>query len=490
MNENTSNEKPQQSLGEIGHLFLTDLRHRHTGGAPLPKRKSPAVSIDEVPGESEDPQTPPAQLSAVLAHHLGQGALQRVRAYAGHIAAGAQRVGLIEIGEDGLRLTCFDSTHPASAQDPAEAISQPPMEPADERRITQALAEMSWDIRRWILFVAAGPKSVTARSLITKARHWTLLTSADDTGTVTAYRALKALVSSADATISLAVVGADSQSQAEIICRKVAGASKQFLDRVVEDEGMVAPADNITESIALWCRAGANVSEHWTAVTRFVEQCVAPSDSTSAAEDAPDESDELEISAQAAAAPTNANMEMQSPATGPIPMPTMPTMPTMTPAPTASIGLTTPAPAVAGIDEVIDLPSDADAGRILQAVLQGQSDWIASPLKAPHCEFASVAVDRDGRLALLAAAGGGISQLPQISRAYAWLIENRSLVKLALPQMNIDATALPKLTLFIDEADSTSGELTVVLQSGSVSIRTFRRLRWGQKTGLVLERAA
>jgi hypothetical protein len=98
-------------------------------------------------------------------------------------------------------------------------------------------------------------------------------------------------------------------------------------------------------------------------------------------------------------------------------------------------------------------------------------------------------VDREGHLILAAVAGGGLAKLPAISRAYAWLIENRPLVRMALPQMNIEAKAMPKLVLVVDQIDAAGDQLATILQGGNVTVQTYRRLRWGEKTGLLLEAA-
>ena len=105
------------------------------------------------------------------------------------------------------------------------------------------------------------------------------------------------------------------------------------------------------------------------------------------------------------------------------------------------------------------------------------------------CASATVAVSRDRQLTLIAALDRGLSQLRQVAQAYRWLNENRSLVSMALPQLAIDAGAGVRMTLLVDQSDVSAEMLQPMLASGHVSVRTYRRLRWGPKFGLLLEAA-
>ena len=71
----------------------------------------------------------------------------------------------------------------------------------------------------------------------------------------------------------------------------------------------------------------------------------------------------------------------------------------------------------------------------------------------------------------------------------AWPIENRPLISLAVPQFAIDAHQLPRLHLLVDHADVTAEILQPMLQSANVIVHAYRKLRWGAKTGLLLEAA-
>ena len=142
--------------------------------------------------------------------------------------------------------------------------------------------------------------------------------------------------------------------------------------------------------------------------------------------------------------------------------------------------------------EVIDLPGDGTEGSILEAVMrQGGAAglWIQCPLRAPMCPQAMVAVGRDQRMILLAVAGRGLADLRSIGLAMRWMSENRELIRMALPQLNIDASARPSVRLLVDHADLSADILQPLLHSETVMVQAYRKLKWGQKTGLLLEAA-
>jgi len=462
---------PSQSLSEIGHLFLTEMRERQTGGIPRPQRKPPAASIDLTPAEFArqnhqlgaslevapsdhvDEETHKPNLSVVIAHHLAQNALKSVRQYAAHLAADCGRVGLIELGDDGLRLSCFD----AASQPTGEDESSGAMEPVDANRISEAIEELSWDVDRWLLFLPAAPKSEIARKLLADIGHWTLLVIAEDEGLVAGYRTLKGLADLGTATISMAILSAEDDAQAAIFHRKLSGAGKQFLDRPIESEGRVLQADGVAEHVVLFCRASGATQDHWTAVAELAAKSQSPAAPAPAEEPIPGE-------------------EVQQP----IPLnPTIMQIPSEPAASAAKFNKDEMA-------EVLDVPVNGDASAILAAILSRQGDWVASPVSPPMSSSSKVAVDRDGRLTLLAVADGSLAELRTISQAYRWLNENRALVRMALPQMNIDAAAMPRLTLFAEQGAAAS--LSPIFQ-GNVTIQTYRRVRWGEKSGLLLEAA-
>ncbi len=105
------------------------------------------------------------------------------------------------------------------------------------------------------------------------------------------------------------------------------------------------------------------------------------------------------------------------------------------------------------------------------------------------CPQAILAVGRDHRLILLAMAGKGFSQFPSIGQALRWMAENGELIRMALPQLAIDATAAPAVHLLVDHDDLRAETLQPLLQSDTITLQAYRRLKWGAKTGLLLEAA-
>jgi hypothetical protein len=139
--------------------------------------------------------------------------------------------------------------------------------------------------------------------------------------------------------------------------------------------------------------------------------------------------------------------------------------------------------------EVIELPAGAGESAILDAVVGQGRQFIQCPVKPPKCEHVMLAVSRDRRLTMLAVAGKGLTDLRSIGAAFGWLVENRGLVAMALPQFAIDAHGMPALRLLVDHADVGEDVLQPILSSGTVTVQAYRKLRWGTRTGLLLEAA-
>ncbi len=87
----------------------------------------------------------------------------------------------------------------------------------------------------------------------------------------------------------------------------------------------------------------------------------------------------------------------------------------------------------------------------------------------------------------VAQAKAGLAELRSIALAYRWLIDNRPLIAMALPQLAIDIQQSPRLRLLVDQADFSADLLHPLLQSPAVQVQTYRRLRWGDKQGLLLQ---
>ncbi|MGA2232012.1 MAG: hypothetical protein ABSH22_14035, partial [Tepidisphaeraceae bacterium] len=482
-----STPTPRPSLSEISHLFLTELRQRQTNGAARPTRKPPSVSHAESPAVSavEPPAVsavePPAvsnaeppvvnnvdqpatdlseppivennimaptgrTISLVVAHHLGASASTRVLEFAQHSAA-AGPVALIELADEGLRITTLDASNPDE-----ESAVQPSDEPVSYKTISHALEEMSWDIQHWLVFLP-NPRSNAAPELLAQIDQWTLLVTAADDTIVGGYRALKGLLTdSARPSISVAVAGAEDDAQADLIHRKLDRATRQFLDVSLLNQGRVTSAPDAQTHVALCCRCTDGVTqEHWNAVTAWTISSSAAPDAQPGDSTATVSVDSVEPPA-ATAVESPAMSAVESPAASTIEPPVVSNVePIVTESIPEPIPMKliqpTPSKSSASFDEILDLSGSADSADILSAILKHHTDWIAAPVAPPAHESAKIAVEREGRLILVAVADG-LYELPAISRAYTWLTENRPLLRMAFPQLSIDAAAMPRLTLF------------------------------------------
>jgi hypothetical protein len=149
-----------------------------------------------------------------------------------------------------------------------------------------------------------------------------------------------------------------------------------------------------------------------------------------------------------------------------------------------------PAPTSDTASDVIDLPNDdSNPAAVVSAVLRGSSNLAETPLKAPTCPGASLAVSRDRKLVLVAVARQGLCDLRDIAQAYRWMNDNRPLIAMALPQFAIEPGQAARLQLLISQSDLSADMLQPLLQSSHVTVQTYRKLRWGGKTGLLLEAA-
>jgi hypothetical protein len=157
------------------------------------------------------------------------------------------------------------------------------------------------------------------------------------------------------------------------------------------------------------------------------------------------------------------------------------------PAPSLSVAVKNDA-----VSEVVDLTSaDAGAEEIVSAVLKqdGGGAMLECPVRPPMCAESRLAVTRDRGVVLLAVAKRGLSELNSIGQAYRWLIENRTLIGMALPQLAIDAGQTPRLRLLVDECDAGAEVLRPMLTGNDVTVQSYRRVKWGSKAGLLLAAA-
>jgi hypothetical protein len=519
----------KKSLSEISHLFLSSVRDNATGGA-RPKRlppgserlersASPSIpnhSIDLTPEEyarvygnvesSADAERPPVgPVSAVICSQFNGQQFDRVKEYARHLAAGGERIGLIEVDAAECRLMCFELTG-------AEALeSAEPTQAGESRQMAEALEELAWDIDRWILLLPS-PRTPEARGLLKQVNQWVLLSTCDHDGVVSCYRAIKGLVENRRPRLTLALMNAADQTEAGKVYRKIAGVCEQFLNWKLDAEPAVEPTDAVSEHLTLVYRPtreriAVGPAAHWQVVADFLARANEQNE-TAAAELS---SDAPEIEPAGTASPMTEETQMKSPMmssteprritdfvipAAPAPvvrksekMTTPTAVETILPAAVAS---TTPLAASAEDDcEIADLPAgEVTEAAVLSAVMRKPaSGLVECPIHPPTCPEAMLAVGRDRRLVLLAVARKGLTELRAIAQAYRWVIENRPLLSMAMPQFAIDTHALPSLRLVIDRADSQADLLMPMTENKNVTVQTYRKLRWAGKTGLLLEAA-
>jgi hypothetical protein len=306
-----------------------------------------------------------------------------------------------------------------------------------------------------------------------------LLLSCDHEGIVASYRTLKGLSDLHRPRLSLAMLDAASDSDAASACQRLASVCRQFLDWQIESESPIAPTSDVTEHVVLWSSATRDKAQlatapQWQVAAEFLKR-------------AKKHEGKMREAARKSAGIATPVMPDS------LPFPTLERKPSAARVQEAEMRS---APILQGTSaandpEVIELADHADSpAAIVSAVLRGNaSQWVECPIKPPMCSDASLAVTRDHRIVLIAVARQGLSDLRQIGRAYQWLIENRPLIGMAVPQLSIDVHQLPRLHMLVDHADMSAEILQPILQSDSVSVHAYRKLRWGGKTGLLLEAA-
>jgi hypothetical protein len=337
--------------------------------------------------------------------------------------------------------------------------------------MSEALAELSFDVDRWLISLA-NPRTPEAREVLGAAPHWTLLTTADHDGVVATYRTLKGLAELGRPKLSLAVLDAADDSQASAVFRKLDAVSRQFLGCRMEAESPVRPAGEMNEHLLLNCRGGKdNPSDapapQWKVILDFLNELPSPREKPKAT--------------------TEPKMKIEqfteSPTEAPVVKPRLAATEQTATEQTATEQTMT---------EVIELSPDRGDQSVLDAVVrQGGAEgrWVQCPIRPPMCPQAALAVDRDHRLVLLAVAGRGLSELRSIGLALKWMAENRELIHMALPQLAIDVSATPIVRLLVDHADLSGELLQPLLHSDRVTVQAYRTLKWGPKTGLLLEAA-
>jgi hypothetical protein len=375
----------------------------------------------------------------------------------------------------------------------------------DPRMMAEAIEEMSFDVDHWLL-LAPAPRAPEAQALLKLVDHWVLLSTCDHDGVVAGYRTLKGLADLHRPRLSLAVLDAPDAAVAEKVYRKLAGVCEQFLDRALDPEPPVARTAGVCEHLAMLCRPNRDKAQlanppQWGVVEAFLNRAKARQgrrsgpaggcpgargrDCGAAAASSVQRPVEretvgevvvpvIETPAAERAEATVAEVNMSDPVQGPVAVPCQP-----------------PRVGDDALAEVLDLPSaDASAEQIVSAVLkQDGSAMLECPVRPPMCADARLAVTRDRRVVLLAVAKRGLTELNTIGQAYRWLIENRSLIGMAVPQLAIDAAQAPRLRLLVDQSDAGAEALQPMLTGDHVAVQSYRRVRWGGRAGLLLEAA-
>lgn len=516
--------QPKPSLSDIGHLFLSSIRERHTGGAPPPLRRGPGApppgSIDLSPEEfaksfhdentQNDGATPahshanpdaapsteePARLapvSVLLASHLGVSAARRSAEYAAHLARAGRRVGLIEIDAALLRVTVFEKNE---GSQPVPEL--PEQREWSTRQVSNALEELSWDVPCWLLSVS-NLRSSEARALLPATRHWTLLSGCEDEGIVAAYRLLKGASEvpqkeqNHQPIVSLALLGGgDSEAESQRVFLKLAGVCRQFLGLPLVAEPPVRhDGGDVTAHIAINAPSplpgNAESATHWEVVVASFVRALQGQEC---------EPTELHEKAEPTAnppAPQPARATAEpAPQTPSMPPPELRMPPPPAPAaPRTQYELFQAAPDDDAIAEVIDLPSQTGTGgELVRAVVASGQQFLHCPITAPMCPEAAIALARDGRLVVVAVAGRGLTELRSIGTALRWVSDSRGLIAMALPQLAIDVERPPALRLLVDSRDAMAEALSPLLHDQRVVLQTYKRLKWGAKTGLLLQAA-
>jgi hypothetical protein len=477
------NDPTRRGLSEISHLFLSSVRDRQTQGAARPTRTPPPkapINIELTPEEvaqpagtptaasiigAESTHTPP--ITAILASHLNGRQSEYVAQYARELAARYGRVGLIDLHDCTLRLTCFDPSGVGRGND-AEPVPQTP----DDRQVAEALAELNCDVNHWLV-LAPSSRSAESIDLLHRIDRWVILSTCDHDGIISSYRLLKGLseVSSLRPALSLALLGAHDDAEASRVADKLTGVCRQFLSWNLQSEGAVASSARVVDHLVL----SAQMSAACATIGAFIQDSKSISQANAS---------------QPAAMKEEPMDEGMRQLVADLVVPTEP-------APGAYPRVAELHAAQAGqshnelSSDILDLAgAEATPDAVIDAILhQSACGAIECPVRAPMCASARLAVTREKTLELFAATERGLGNLRNIAQAYRWLNENRALIAMALPQLAVDATRLPRLRLIVDQADMSADLLQPMLQNGQITVQTFRRLRWGGKTGLLLEAA-
>ena len=466
---------------------------------------APGAPADASPAPAPErtPKYPP--VSAVIGAHLNGKQFDRVKDYARNLAGQVGgRIGLIELDASEFRLMCFEpgmSAEPGADDHSAECY--------DSRQIAEAIEELNWDVERWLLLLPT-PRVPEARSLLRLVDHWVLLTTCDHDGVVSGYRTLKGLIDpSHEPRLTLALLDGTNETEMVAVSRKLAGVCQQFLGMKLEPEPPVRKSYRIGEHLVMCCRPTRDKGQmatqpQWGIAAEFLERAkgACNEEGEQTVEVATEEfgAETLVVESEGREMIGDVVVVTAPQSENPVETVTVAPMPVSLPDPGplqpraeagASFGLAADAKPQAAFDEVIELSDDSGtADAVLSAVLrQNNGSYVECPVRAPMCGGVRVAIGRDRGVVLFAVAREGLGELRNIGQAYRWLADNRPLLSMALPQFAIDTNQAPRLRLLVDHSDLSADALQPVLQSGNVTVQSYRKLRWGGKTGLLLDAA-
>lgn len=494
---------PHNPLSEISHLFLSGLRDKQGEGRQRPVRRPPGqhssdVSSDEilqmgapvvhtVHTEKIQPVSDErlSYVSAILSLQVGEVQIDQACAYASHLANMGRQVAMIVLMADQLSLWCFsrDAGEPAT---PTQVGSD---------AFFEAIHELNVDVDQWLL-VSAIPSSTDARARLAAFDRWIVTTTCDHEGVVEAYRSLKTASDIGRPRLSLAVLGSQNAADVQRVTDKLAGCSRQFLGWPVESVTAVASADDVTQYCVMQT-AIASIDAGWELLDPFL-----PTMNADAVADIAIERNDIDAMEDhvSEGAPEQVTVRQPEPRPMRVPVETAPpprAVPPVQPK-VAEMRIAGETPAVVEVtdqkadEEVIELPAGVamDAGSLLSAILKHDSQLIECPVRPPMMpDDARLAVTREGRLALYSVAEQGLPGLNRIGKAYAWAIENLSLIAMAVPQLRLNAELEPSLRLIVDHADVSAATLQPMMQQRSVKVETYRRLKWGTRRAVLLEAA-
>ncbi|MEM8874601.1 MAG: hypothetical protein AAGD32_10115, partial [Planctomycetota bacterium] len=133
-------------------------------------------------------------------------------------------------------------------------------------------------------------------------------------------------------------------------------------------------------------------------------------------------------------------------------------------------------------ESVVDLPVGGD---VVAAVLESRPDLIACKIDVPG-NVGRLAIRRDGRLALLSVADEHLADLEQHATALHWIQQSAGLIAQALPQLAVRSDVSPVLMLLVAHRRADASALQPLVASGKVELLPYRKVKWGEKTGLLL----